>query len=546
MSDFESGTISVGTLFDAKSFYRIPSYQRPFSWDEEQFDDLVTDTRDAEREAPYFLGNIVLHVDKDGTKVIVDGQQRITSLMILLACLRDAIDDPKVKSEIQDKILQQARTIDKIPERLRLEVKDRDMFQSVVVDNGGTRKLYDNSDYSEPAYRYVIASNMFHKRIDALTQEERIDLVQFIVSRCVLIFLQANSFDEAFRLFEIVNDRGKQLRRIDILKSKNTSPDVIPQDSVRDKISVEWEALESQVGEDNFESIFFLMRLIILKDKPKHDLLREFDERIFKAGTLKRGVPFVELLFNYVRLYKEIFTDKSYIEADSLVGIKYQSLIHIMDAEFSASEWRACILSYAQRFGREGFYDFLQAIEKLYLTQWTAGTRKDERYADYTLVLNAIDDATTPAEAIAKVPFDEEQIIKQVTRTVVYGAGFCKYALLRLELITSEHDVPKKFSAKSIEHVFPQNPAAGSEWVKVAAGEDLGKFVHQIGNLVLVSRSKNSSSSNLEFDDKKKKYLAVRVSDYPRSIGVLSYAEWNPEIIRERTEEVAKLMLSEI
>jgi hypothetical protein len=546
MSDFESGTISVGTLFDAKSFYRIPSYQRPFSWDEEQFDDLVTDTRDAEREAPYFLGNIVLHVDKDGTKVIVDGQQRITSLMILLACLRDAIDDQKVKSEIQDKILQQARTIDKIPQRLRLEVKDRDMFQSVVVDDGGTLKIYDKADYSEPAYRYVIASTIFHKRIDALTQDERIDLVQFIISRCVLIFLQANSFDEAFRLFEIVNDRGKQLRRIDILKSKNTSPDVITQDSIRDKISAEWEALESQVGEDNFESIFFLMRLIILKDKPKHDLLREFDERIFKAGTLKRGVPFVELLFDYVRLYKEIFTDKSYIEADTQVGIKYQSLIHIMDAEFSASEWRACILSYAKRFGRDGFYEFLQAIEKLYLTQWTAGTRKDERYADYTLVLNAIDDAKTPAEATAKVPFDEDKIIKQVTRPIVYGAGFCKYALLRLELVTSEHDVPKRFSAKSIEHVFPQNPAAGSEWVKVAAGEEFGKFVHQIGNLVLISRSKNSSSSNLEFEEKKKKYLAVRVSDYPRSIGVLSYAEWNPEIIKQRTEEAGKLILSEI
>lgn len=546
MSDFESGTISVGTLFDAKSFYRVPSYQRPFSWDEEQFDDLITDTRDADHDAPYFLGNIVLHIDKDETKVIVDGQQRITSLMILLACLRDAIATQKVKGEIQDKILQKARTIEKIPERLRLEVKDREMFQSIVVNDGGTLKDYVKADHSEQAYRYVIASKIFHKRIDALTQDERIALVQFIVSKCVLIFLQANTFDEAFRLFEIVNDRGKQLRRIDILKSKNISPDVITQDSVRDKISREWEALESEVGEGSFESIFFLIRLIILKDKPKHDLLREFDDRIFKEGKLKRGLPFVELLFDYVKLYKDIFTDRSYIEADTALGVKYQSLMHIMDCEFSASEWRACVLFYAHRFGREGFYDFLRAIEKLYLTQWTAGTRKDERYADYTLVLGAIADAKTPADAIAAVPFDEKKIVDQVSRTNVYGAGFCKYALLRLELVTSEHDVPKRFSAKSIEHVFPQNPAPGSEWLKASAGIEIDQFVHQIGNLVLISRSKNSGASNLEFADKKEKYLSKRVSDYPRSIQVLTHADWGPKVIEDRTSEAAKLILSDL
>ena len=546
MSDFQSGTISVGTLFDAKSFYRIPSYQRPFSWDEEQFDDLITDTRDADHDAPYFLGNIVLHIDKDETRVIVDGQQRITSLMILLACLRDSIDQKKVKDEIQDKILQQARTIEKIPERLRLEVKDREMFQSVVVNDGGTLKSYVPADHNEPSYRYVIASKIFHKRIDTLTQDERVELVQFIVSKCVLIFLQANTFDEAFRLFEIVNDRGKQLRRIDILKSKNISPDVIAQDSVRDKISLEWEALESQVGENNFESIFFLIRLIILKDKPKYDLLREFDERIFKDGKLKRGIPFIELLFEYVRLYKDIFTDKSYIEAETDVGIRYQSLMHIMDSEFSASEWRACVLYFAQKFGRDGFYEFLQAIEKLYLTQWTAGTRKDERYADYTLVLSAIADAKTPTDAIAAVPFDETKIIEQITRANVYGAGFCKYALLRLELVTSEHDVPKRFSAKSIEHVFPQNPAPGSDWLKAAGGIDPEKFVHQIGNLVLVSRSKNSAASNLEFPEKKAKYLSKRVSDYPRSIEVLKHADWGPKVIEDRTKTAANLFLSDL
>jgi len=78
VAEFRSESISVGNLFSQDSFFRIPPYQRPFSWDDEHFDDLIVDTKDADRDAQYFLGTMVLHKETGGTKAVVDGQQRLT------------------------------------------------------------------------------------------------------------------------------------------------------------------------------------------------------------------------------------------------------------------------------------------------------------------------------------------------------------------------------------------------------------------------------------------------------------------------------------
>lgn len=545
MAEFESGSSSVGALFQDQ-FYRVPSYQRPYSWDDDNFDDLVSDTRDADRAKPYFLGTIVLHKEADGTSIVVDGQQRLTSLLVLLACLRDAIDDPAFKSGLQDKIVQQGRVIDGIPERVRLEVKDHEIFQKIVVTVGGTRSDFDQKDLSASEYRYLRACEIFHDRMSGLTEDHKKEFVTFINQKCVLIFLKADSFDQAFRLFEVVNDRGKQLRRIDVLKSKNIGPDAIAQETVRNRLAQQWESLESEIGEGNFESVFFLLRLILVKDKPKGDLLSEFEGRVFSKNILSKGEDFSAVLFEYVKLYRDIFIDKTYIDSDEKFGIRYQSLIHIMDQEFRASEWRACILYFAKKFGRVGFYEFCVAVEKLFLTQWVNSVRKDERYADYVRILSRIEEEKDSGRVIDAVPHDKEAIQRAIRRRDMYSAGYCKYVLLRLELVTSEHDVPKKFNAKSIEHVFPQTPADDSEWLKSHSREDIPGFVNMVGNLVLISKSRNSIASNFDFEEKKKRYFKPRVTDYPRSYQLMAFSAWNRDVIVQRTEEAARMFLDDL
>ena len=542
MANFESGDVSVGQLFSGDNFFRVPNYQRPFSWDFDNFDDLVSDTRLAKRSENYFLGTIVLHKSENETKVVVDGQQRLTSLMILLACIRDSIDSNEHKEELQDRIMQKKKVLDGIPERERLEVKDRDIFNAVVLTNGGTKALPNRHGLSQPQLRYLDACKAFHEALDKMSETEKLEYVTFLNQRCKLIFLMAGTFDEAFRLFEIVNDRGKQLRRIDVLKALNISPENVAQESVRDKLAARWEEAEASVGEGAFESIFFLLRLIIIKEKPQGDVLSEFRTKVFDKNVVKPGEPFIELVLEYVNLYRQIFVDRSYT-----TGLpddyRFQSLVYIMNSEFQASEWRACILYFAHKFGRDRIYAFTLAIEKVFLTHWVRGVRKDERYADYTRILSLIENSKNADHVIGETSVNTDLIKEAAANDNFYGAGFAKYFLLRLELAVSEFETPRLFSARSMEHVFPQTPKPGGQWDGKATEAERKTFVNKIGNLVLLSKGRNSAAGNLELAEKKTKYLANRVTDYPRSVEVLGYDDWGKDIIEERTKVAADLIV---
>lgn len=544
MQDLDGKKVPIGTLFSQEFFFRIPEYQRPFSWEADNFDDLIDDVIASSRDQEYFLGTVVLH-ERDDLEChdVVDGQQRLTSLMILLACLRDLVNDAKFKDGLQEKIVQPENVVDGIPEKVRLEVRDREIFNDLVLQVGGSASDRQERDLPEPEWRYVSAAKIFRSKLAELAEEEIQNLIAFLNQKCVVIYLATSTFDDAFRLFTIVNDRGKQLRRIDVLKSINLAPHAITRETVRNRLAQTWEDLEKDLGEAIFESVFHLIRLILIKDKPQGDLLREFENRVFPQGVVTQGESFMSLVFEYVELYKALFLDYDFVSEEAEEHKRYCALMHIMDSEFKASEWRACVLSFAKRFGASDLYVFCLLMEKVYLAHWVQGVRKDERYAEYAKILSQIEGAKLAAEVIEAITYDEQAIIEAVGNPNIYGASYCKYILLRLELATAEHDAIRMFDAKSTEHVLPVTPDEEGYWAANHNLEEIGEYVNSIGNLVLLSKSKNSSASNRGFSTKKEKYLGPRVSDYPRSIEVLGYDDWDKETILRRTQAAKELIL---
>lgn len=299
---------------------------------------MIDDLLSANSEQEYFLGTIVLHQRNNKNEYdVVDGQQRITSIMIFLACLRDLVKDQQYKKGIQDKILQPKNVVDGIQEKIRLEVKDREIFNKLVLKDGGSKEKIRVQDLPEPEWRYVNATKIFYTKLSQLNEQQLQKLINFTSQKCVVISLATSTFDDAFRLFTIVNDRGKQLRRTDILKSINIAPDVVVKETVRTRIAQKWEEYEKDLTETVFEGILHLIRLILLKDKPQGDLLKEFENRIFSRGIVSRGESFFECVFDYISLYKKIFIEKDFLSDDENAN-KFKALIHIMDCEFVASE----------------------------------------------------------------------------------------------------------------------------------------------------------------------------------------------------------------
>lgn len=535
-----SGILSLGQIFSSEKFYEIPFFQRPFSWDDEHFRDLVEDLRDAERAQEYFLGNIVYYVEK-GVRQVVDGQQRLTSLMILLACLRDIIEDKDLKSEIQNVLVSPKNKMMRIDEKSRLLVKDTSIYHTVVVTQNGTAKELDARDYNDPENRYVRAKDIFRSTLSVLSQKELSELLDFVTHNCVMVYLSAPSFDEAFRLFEIVNDRGKQLRRIDLLKSYNVSSEFIKSEALAKRLSQAWEDSESLVGEKVFESIFHMMRLIFVREKPKEDLFREFQKRIF-GKELPAGEEFFKTVEKYVDLYDRIFVKRDYLDEKVKVNATFHALMKIMADEIPTFEWKACVLAYANKFGRDGFYDFVLGLEKIAVSHLILGVRKDERYEDYTTILKTIRGAKNPIGRDHGRDDQWDKVKAKLIAEDVYGRTYARYVLLRLELTAAELNDIREFTAKSIEHVLPQDPELTSKWVELGTESQRKAAVNKLGNLVLLNQGKNSSAGRKEFDDKKATYFKGRLSEFPRSLKVCEEPEWTLEKIAERTNEGVEIL----
>ena len=519
-------------------------------WDDEDFFNLIDDLVDAKWDEPYFLGTLVLHKQNGSDYDVVDGQQRLTALCILIACTRDAlsqVEEGQLAEELQAKIYQPEHVLDMVPAKNRLQVKDQAAFNALIGNPGGASISVSEMIASKAAgRRYESARSIFWERLAEMSREKLMRFAKFINKSCTLIYLATDSFEDAFALFTVVNDRGKQLRRIDVLKAYNLDPARIPDAGARVNYAHQWEDMEARLGESRFEDIFHLLRLIYTKDKPKGDLNKEFRDRILTGedgDSPRPGGRFIEELTKFVDLYDSLFVDKDYLDSPAGQHVEYRTMMGAMVEFFPASEWKACILYFADRFQRDFIYKFVLAVEKVYLEHWVRGIRKDERYATYTKLLKGIQDATCAEEVIDGIEIDLECIREACRAENFYGSGHSKYLLVRAEIVTSELDHAHRFQVRSVEHVLPQNPKPGGLWDSSFSGDEHKELVNTAGNLVLLSKSKNSTAGRKEFDDKKATYLEPRVSDFPRSMQVIGYATWTPGVIRERTESFADIVL---
>jgi hypothetical protein len=378
-----------------------------------------------------------------------------------------------------------------------------------------------------------------------MREQDRENLATFVTQNCTFIYVATDTFEDAFRLFTVVNDRGKQLRRIDVLKAYNLDPAYVTTADSRTKYALQWEEMENRLGETEFENIFSLLRLIYVKEKTQFDLHKEFERKILGQPNMpKPGPEFMDQLEKYVDLYDALFIDRDYLDpSGDTPHVAYQTLMEAMVAYFSASEWKACVLAFAAKFGKARLYDFVLLVEKVYLDHWVTSTRKDERYGAYTAILKNIDKVKVADEVIDGVVVTNSKIEEACRSTNFYTAGHAKYLLVRAEIVADELDHVRHFQVRSIEHVLPQTPKAGGTWDSTFNDDERQDLTDVAGNLVLLSKSKNSKAGNREFSDKKTTYLKDRVTSFPRSVQVLGYMEWTPDVIRARTEEFATAVL---
>lgn len=551
MSTISVEKVPLKKFFSDDFFFSIPEYQRPYSWKKEHCEQLFDDIKSvSSEENEYFLGTIILqemnNVGTGKSYDVIDGQQRLTTLQLLLACLRDGVEDGQYKKETQKKIYEEYNPVDGIPEKVRLDVREEQFFKEYIQIDNGTNKIDGfvfNNDAQENLYNAI---QTFKEKIRILTQEQIQKIIQTISQRCVVIYASTSNFEDSYRLFTIVNDRGLQLRRIDILKANNLAPQIITNAEERKAYALKWERMEEELGVDEFESLISFIRTIEVKERAKEDILKEY-EKLILGKKVNKGTEFINYVKDYKDIYQQLILDKDVFdcEDDKSTAISYKNLLHIMIDYLPSNEWIPPLLYYYKRFRNIGLLDYLQLLEKKFVADWILGLTPTSRRVNMITILKLIEDSNHSTEVLQNEVFQYDlQEFQGKLNKDIYGKNYATYLLLKLEYLESEKNVEKRYGTVSVEHVLPQNPNSTSEWVKIFNADDRKKWTNKLANLVLLSKRKNSTASNCDFSEKKVKYFRDRITDLARSNKILAFIEWTPELLESRQSEINALLSS--
>lgn len=205
-------TTTIEKFFTGKTLV-IPSYQRDYAWRERNVDDLFSDIEEAlEAGGGHYLGTFILsQTDKSAPVHVVDGQQRLTTLTVLLDALITVVDDPEIQRHYRGIFIKHPVS----GAKFRV-LGDNDLFFRSMLDGQPPAPVSDGQERLLTAYRWI------RQRVHSLRQsggQEAITRWLLCISQMeVLEFIEPDE-GKAIRMFQSVNDRGVPLARMDIVKS---------------------------------------------------------------------------------------------------------------------------------------------------------------------------------------------------------------------------------------------------------------------------------------------------------------------------------------
>lgn len=527
---------NLSKVFNDDYLFEIPVYQRPYAWTTEQVEvllDDLTDAMDRDNATPYFLGSVVIiKRDGDAKSQVVDGQQRLTTLTMLLCVLRDMSDDKQL-----DEFVRQAGNKYKgVDDRFRvgLRERDREFFRQNVQEMGSVSNCLqlDPKKFSDSQKQILENVKYLNEKLREHNEQRREKLAGYIIQNCYLVVVSASDGESAHRIFSVMNDRGLNLSPTDILKAEVL--DKIPRCS-QDTYADKWENVEEEHGRDRFRDLFTHIRMIYRKDKQRETLQAEFRSSVLSP---MRSQDFIDdVLEPYSRVYG-IVSDASYESTGD--ADKVNALLRYLH-RLDNFEWMPPAMAYLHRneLKRGTFLKFIQGLERLAYGLFILRENINRRTNRYARVIRAIDcdDDLFAEESPLQLSSDEKLGILRRLDGDIYGQTRVRLPLLmRLDSLLSDAGVTYQYPVITIEHVLPQRPASDSMWVEWFPDDaQRDTWTNRLANLALLSRRKNTKASNYEFERKKREYFQQNsVARFALTTQVVGETEWTPAVLARR------------
>lgn len=495
--------------------FEIPRYQRAYSWGKRQREQLIYDLREA--RGKYYLGHFLFESNDDDIAYVIDGQQRLTTVVIFFSSLAAELEKrgDDYKHEIGN--FRNIYLKDYFKEQRRLKTVDYDdtFFMDEIIDR---RNFKPTSELSSTSQRNIRECREYFDTVFAKETEETLLQWGRTLSRSKVTYLKVAEKIDAVQIFAFSNDRGKPLSHLEILKSffmmqiymQSTNPDDNIQRLYNSFSDIYRNVVKIQAEEDDVLRYFWMA----YGDKGfnSKDTLAEIKEKIHDVEEV---IQFTEKLARAFDFVGRIENDRSFF------------MENLRRLDRMAQVWplllKANVLTNAEERNKDRL---VQLLENILFRSVIRGGRADiesrlngllQGFRDDDTLYSAID---AFKERMKCEYWNDQELQYALNSGYIYGRRkACVYLLWRYEqsLCPTDYPSPKvawddMLRQSSLEHIAPQHP--GDEPLAKGYGDyvvtehpeegiDSGNWLHSLGNMLLMSQSQNSSIGNKDFESVK-------------------------------------------
>ncbi|MBV4469382.1 DUF262 domain-containing protein [Pseudomonas siliginis] len=552
----ESKDTDIESLLDG-SYFHIPRFQRPYSWDDENINDFWNDLI-ANKGDDYFIGSMVVYKRSKQSFGVVDGQQRLTTTTILLCVLRDAFHDLGY--------VDSAEGLHQLIER-----KDRDNRSEFVlktetsfpyfqehIQKFGEPEIHEKLLAEEVNLRraHLLFKKLVSDSISAVDKDatileefkirekfEKLTGIRDTILNLNLIFVVLDNEDDAYLIFETLNTRGKDLSVSDLVK--NHFAKNLKAKSTVDTAKIKWSSIMETIHNSAADLSTDMFIYHYWASRYEAVPLKKLFPVIKKKVTKEVSREYLDSLVSDAKIYRSIHEPsyewtKNEIDASrSLGGLQL----------FKVSQPTPAVLSLTRAYKdskiKYGKYrDALSAIEKFHFvfTAITSSRSSGGISAMYSAFARKLFESETSQEAAdeisefidklrAKRPSIDEFVVafREISYTNANSKqkNLVRYILRAISEFYS-YKYPCDMDELTIEHLHPQSMVGGGwdEW-----------NVGQIGNLIFLDQKFNEKLKTNKIEDKLSKLSA---NGYVIPTELIGLVTWTPEQALARTDLLAK------
>ena len=531
-------------LMDGK--YIIPDYQREYDWDDEQIFEFVEDINEISNDESYFIGHMVFEGKRNGAYfVVIDGQQRITTITILLCCIRDIFyerNENDLGNGINDKYIffinddnqKFARLENKMPYpvlQARVLNIPNEKNKTIVPIKNGEKKIISAYDNLYDSFKDYTIEQLKSLR-DKILNLETVSVVAEGVSNACTIFMTLNS-------------TGKDLTSLDLVKSLLFSK--YRKISLVNEPNDTWKKIVDNTRQNSkFLNNFYASRYKKVSDRK---IFKEVEKTIknLQSNDGEAGANvFLKQMLEDSEIFKLINdpTPTNFNKVDYDIYESIYALIKQFKIQVANSFLIALIRDYrAGAISKKMCIMVLSAMERFHFINNAVCSKRssgiDLLYAKFACDLYH---ATTKQskhviinrvcqDLLAKIA-DKSDFNASVDSKLYYIKSdekqkeLVKYVLTKLERKQNKHSIP---FATSIEHVYPETPQ------KMTLADP--NLIKNIGNLVILEDDINSKIGNKEYNDKKK-YVLEHSKMITAKHLFKTYKNWTDIEIKQRREDL--------